>query len=533
MVFEGVITNDSIAQMKGFIRTYSSNIFASEYVDILIERLHRKDIEAFKYAKSKTKSKVDFQNYIDEFGAEALYLKEAKERIIELGFYWSASNKVHYEEYLNLYENRNGLMIEEAKNKVAKFIYNDNKREKYTDVINSVSIKLCEEYLKQYEHHKDEQFFEVEKKWKELIKAKKANDLFLKIQTALGKEKLILCRTYIADYGSERHIEQVKNIEESIQAELDSNDALDLAVKQKTIDAFVNYKANHQHNHNKADDYILFLEKRQIGTEEGYRDYLFKCGDNGFNALEAKDGISFCQVAEFGRVKDIQDFLSKRLTDEFVEDGNKKIQELKDLATVDADFEKVRESEDPNIHTNYLRRHKGKNEDYDRYVIEDYERIQRNISDSSDFKVAKKSGQIPPLLNYIHTYGEGAIHFEEATKLLRERCLGITEKDINVLEKMDKNSDSIDNLSAQIAKSVANNSEVMTQFLSKIEESGNQNVQAFSTLTSQLEKAKEKENSSFNELITQIEKTRRSNIYVLLTILFVFAVMVILIYLFN
>lgn len=533
VIFDSVVANDSVAQIKEFIRTYSNDIFALEYVSKLEAKLYEKDHKAFNNAELKTKNKIDFQNYVDDFGIKALRLKKAKQRIIELEFYWSASYKAHYEQYIELYEDRNGLMIEEAKNEVAKFIYEANKQKKYTKVINEESIILCEEYLKKYENHKDKQYFEVEKKWKKLFKAKKANDLFLEIQASSCEEKLILCRTYIEDYASGLHIEQVKDIEELTQTELDSKDALEVAVEQRTIEALVNYKANHQYNHEKVDDYMLFLEKRQLGTEDGYRDYLFKRGENGFNALKAKDGIRYCQIAKSDRIEDIREYLSNRLTDEFLGDGNMRIQELKDLAVVEADFEKVKESEDPNIHTNYLRLHKGKNENYDKYVIEDYDRIQRKISDSSDFKIAKESGKILPLVNYIHEYGEDAIHFDEATKLLRDRRLGFTEKDIDLLKKMDKNSDSLNNFSEQITKSVEKNSEVMAQLLAKIDESGDKNVQALSTLTAQLEQAKAKENNSVNQLTNQIEKARKNNMYMFVIILFIFVSIVLVAYFLN
>lgn len=446
-----VIESDKVSELKFFIRLYSEDELAIDLVEEVQEILDDKEEQMF-FEAERGKEIDLFRDLTEMFDEDDNFYDKALQRIEELSFYFSLKTKEEYQKYLEHPQYRkNGLMLKEAKNHVERIEQDERKQSQYENAINSNSIEICQRYLDEYENDKDDKWFEVEEKFKELDYALRSKELFDEIEKATDiKDKLGLCHSYLSKYPEGIQINQVEGIKEKMQKTIDSDDAFNVAIKAGTIEILEDYKSNHSINHDKADDYIDYLKAKQLKTKEAFEAYIDKYKDTtGLNIEKAKDGIVFLDALSTGKILPLHEYKRKSVEKEFEEEANAKIKELEDLKELEEEFAKANETEDIDTLSRYIRVYGDKNKEYKNKIIDKLTKLKRDKQDNEAFEAAKNSGKEEPLREYIGKY---EIHITEASKLLRERRLGITEKDVNVIQKMNDNASAIHLLTEEFQK---------------------------------------------------------------------------------
>lgn len=438
--------SDSIPELKSFIVKYSDDEFAEELVTDIQNRFYDKEEELFDEAKRKKDVKL-FYNYMNTFEATDTYYDRASQRIKELEYYEKLQTKEQFKKYLTDYEEK-GLMLEEAQTQIASIEYKETKQQLYEQALTNDSIDICQNYLDDYDNNRDKKWSEIEVRFKKLDYDQKATELFKEIEQATEtKAKLNLCKSYLLKYSEGLQQQQVTDIAADIQGILNSRIALQAAIEKKSIEAFNNYKDNHPHQHDEANDYIDYLEAKKLKTKEAFQKYIEAHQETGLNISEAKDGMRFLEALETEVIDDLHEYNQLATTTEFEAEANSKIKELAFLAELDAAFQKANETDDIKVLSKYIRSYGDKNEGYRDKILDKLGELKREKRDHEEFEIAKNSKNTKLLTDYIGKYGNKGLHINEATKLVQQRNLGITEKDINVLQKMDANAAAIRSLS--------------------------------------------------------------------------------------
>lgn len=447
--YERAIQSNRAIDLKFFIEQYSNDQLANTLVEEIKELLYNKEEKMFYNAESE-KTIDSFHLYKNEFEEGDNFYDKVIDRIKELEFYFSLNEKQQYKEYIDLYKD-NGLMLKEAKDHINRIEFDELKQSKYETALRSESIALCQQYLDDYEEYKDENWYEIESKFKKLDYVIRAQKLFEEIIQAKDiKEKLGLCNSYITKYKDSGNIEEVRQIQLNIQDDLDCDEAFEIALKEMSIEVLENYKVNYSKNHDKADDFIEYLHAKSLNTKKAYEAYINKYQKEGLNTLKAKDAIEYLDVLSYNKIEPIYNYLRTSTEKEFSKEANERIRELEALKELEEEFQKAKDEHAIENYSRYLRLYGEKNKEYRDIIIEELSKLKREKQDNEEFKAAKESGKAQPLADYIGKYGESGLNIIEATKLFRERNLGITEKDINVLQKMDENSLAIRSLGEEL-----------------------------------------------------------------------------------
>lgn len=344
-------------------------------------------------------------------------------------------------------------MLKEAKDHVERIEQDERKQLQYENAISSNSIEICQKYLDEYENDKDDKWFDVEVKFIELDYAIRSKELFDEIVKATEvKDKLSLCHSYLSKYPHGTQLKQVEEIKEKMQKTIDSDDAFKVAVNENKIEILEDYKRNHSRNHDKADDYIDYLKAKQLKTKKAFEEYIDKYKDTGLNIAKAKDGIAFLEALSTREILPLHEYKRKSVEKEFEDEANAKIKELEGLKELEEEFTKANQTEDIDVLSRYIRVFGDKNKEYRDKIIDKLTKLKRDKQDNEEFEKAKNSGKAQLLTDYIGKYGETGLNIIEATKLLRERKLGITEKDVNVIQKMNDNASAIQLLTQEVQK---------------------------------------------------------------------------------
>jgi hypothetical protein len=452
--YKKAIESDKVSELKFFIKLYSEDELATDLVQKVQEILNDKEEQMFFEAEGGKEIDL-FIDLVEMFDEDDNFYDKALQRIEELNYYFSLKNKEQYQKYLEHPQYKiNGLMLKEARDHVERIKQDEIKQSKYENAINSNSIEICQKYLDEYENDKDDKWFELERKFKELDYALRSKELFAEIGKATDiKDKLSLCHSYLSKYLEGIQLNQVEEIKEKLQKTIDSDDAFKIAAKANNIEILEDYKRNHPRNHDKADDYIDYLKAKQLKTKEAFEEYIDKYKDTtGLNIVKAKDGIAFLEAISTGEILPLHEYKRKSGEKEFEEEANAKIKELEDLKELEEEFAKANKTEDIDTLSRYIRVYGDKNKEYTNKIIDKLAKLKRDKQDNEEFEKAKNSGKAQPLTDYIGYYGETGLNIIEATKLLRERKLGITEKDVDVIQKMNDNASAIHLLTQEFQK---------------------------------------------------------------------------------
>ena len=465
--FEKAKNNQNVYDLKDFINTYKDDEITNELVDEIDNILYAKEEALFDDAEGE-KTIAAYQDYLNEFTEEDdRFYKRAYERIEELKFYNGLKSKEEYQEYLFMYS-VNGLMLNEANKHIQQIKYDDEKKLNFETVIKSELddktklLKIHEDYLEKYDEDKDDKYLAIEEQTNKLDLTLKAERLFEEIQKAkINKEKLSLCLFYKRKYSEEEGIDKVNNIKLELEKLLKSEDAFEITKEEMTIEAFEDYKQKHQENHKAADDYIDYLNAKAICSKESFNAYIQKYDNNGFNIAKAKDGLNYLKALETNETLPLYQYIENSIEKEFEELAKREIDRLDEEKEVETAFKDANILNTIKGYSEYLRRHGKKNEDYANLIIDKRNKLKRNQEDSDMFKDAKESKDVSPLSTYIDEYGTKGLYFDEAVRLKRERESGITEKNIDIAEKIDKHNDTIMSLIQYLEKSTSHNTNIM------------------------------------------------------------------------
>lgn len=439
------IESDKVSELKFFIKLYFKDELAINLVEEVQEILDDKEEKMF-FEAERGKEIDLFRDLTEMFDEDDNFYDKALQRIEELNFYFGLNTKEQYQKYLEHPQYKvNGLMLKEVKDHVERIEQDELKQSQYENAINSNSIEICQKYLDEYEKEKDDKWFEIEHKFKELDYALRSKELFDEIIKATEvKDKLSLCHSYLSKYPEGIQLNEVEEIKEKMQKIIDSDDAFEIAVKANKIEILEDYKINHSRNHNKADDYIDYLKVKKLKTKKAFKEYIDKYkGTTGLNIAKAEDGIVFLEALSTGEILPLHEYKRKSIEKEFEKEANTRIKELADLKELEEEFAKANETKDIDTLSRYIRVYGDKNKEYKNNIIDKLTKLKRDKQDNEEFEKAKGSGKVQPLTDYIGKYGETGLNIIEATKLLRERKLGITEKDVNVIQKLNDNTSGI------------------------------------------------------------------------------------------
>jgi|AntRauTorckE5430_2_1112549.scaffolds.fasta_scaffold01319_5 hypothetical protein len=463
--YKKAIESNKVNELKFFIQLYSEDELAIDLVQEVQEALDNKEEQMF-FEAERGKEIDLFKDLIEMFDENDNFYDKALQRTEELNLYFSLKTKEQYQKYLEHPQYKtNGLMLKEAKDHVKRIEQDELKQSQYDNAINSNSIEICQKYLDEYENDKDDKWFDIELKFKELDYTLRSKELFDEIIKATEiKDKLSLCHSYLSKYPKGIQLSQVEDIKEKMQKTIDSNDAFNIAVKTNEIEVLEDYKINHSQNHDKVDDYIDYLKAKQLKTKKAFEEYIGKYKDTtGLNIGKAKDGIVFLEALSTGESLPLHEYKRKSVEKEFEEEADTRIKELDDLKELEEEFAKANETEDIDTLSRYIRVYGDKNKEYKNKIIDKLTKLKRDKQDNEAFEAAKKSGKEEPLREYIGKYD---IHITEASKLLTERRLGITEKDVNVIQKMNDNASAINLLTQEFQKTRDDN-KLMVEAMNK------------------------------------------------------------------
>jgi len=447
--YEQAINSDKIHELKLFIEKYSDDSLAADLVTKMETRLYEKDVKFF-YEAEEEKTLELYLEYQEIFKLSGNFSTSAVKRIEELVFYESLKTKENYKQYLLEYKER-GLMLIEAKKHISDIEFNEKKELSYETAINENSLELCEQYLNEYDEIKDNQWNKIDTLFKRLSFKLEASKLFEEINNAEeSKEQLNLCRSYINKYSDEENIKEVNQISQAIQERLDGTAALENAIDAMNLETLDNYKKQHAQNHEIANDYIEYLNAKKAKTEEAFESYIGKYEGGGRNHLRAEDGLKYIEALSLNEIEAFHNYLDSSIEKEFEDDAREKIKELEELKEVKEAYEDALNANTIEQYSNYIRLYGVKNEDFKDVVIEKLSILKKAKQDHAEFEIAKESNDTKLLSAYIGKYGLDGLNGIEATKLLRERGLGITEKDINLAQKVEGTTVAITNLVKQM-----------------------------------------------------------------------------------
>lgn len=456
--YKKAIESNKIHELKFFIKLYSDDELAIDLVEEINEIFYDREERIFFEAEDGKEIQL-FNNYLDVFDENDNFYDKALQRIKELNFYYKLKSKEQYQEYIEHSEYKiNGLMLKEAKDHIERIKLDELKQSQYENAINSNSIDLCQKYLDEYENDKDDKWIEVELKFQELDYALRSKELFDEVTKASKvEEKLSLCHSYLSKYPKGIQLNEVEEIKEKMQKTIDSEKAFKIAIYTNQIEVLEEYKKNHTQNHDKADDYIDYLKAKKLKTKKAFNEYIDKY-ITGLNISKAKDGIAFLEALSTGQSLPLHEYKRKSTEKEFEEEASIKIKELDDLKELEEEFSKASETENIDILSRYIRIYGDKNKEYKDEIIDKLTKLKQDKQDNEAFEAAKNSGKEEPLKEYIGKYD---IHITEASKLLRERRLGITETDVNVIQKMNDNASAINLLTQEFQKTRGDNKLVL------------------------------------------------------------------------
>lgn len=450
--YKKVIENKRVLDLKHFLKLYNDDNFASEEVENVSVLLYEK--EQAMYYKAEAEKTIDsFMAYMNEFDDGDNFYDKAKERIEELRLFFSLKNKKEFQDYIKEYVG-NGLMLVEAREKIAEIEYEEHKQKKFEDAISMNSIDLYLEYLDSYENDKDKRWYEIESSFKKIELEIKSDKHFKEINKTLdNKNKLSLCISYLNKYVGEKHFEEVQSIKNEIEEIIESKNALDNAINKSDIKLLEEYKQKHSYNIQLADDHIDYLSAKIEKTKKAFLGYLEKYNESGVNVPKAKDAIRYLEALSSREIEHLYEYVSDSLEKEFYDEAQEKIKELEEIKEIENEFKVANEKSTIEAYSRFIRLH-GEKDKYKRdLIIEKMSDLKRRKQDNEDFQAAKESGEAQPLAKYIGKYGESGLNIVEATDLFRKRKLGVTEREVSVSNKVDE----ISMLANELRKSTQRN----------------------------------------------------------------------------
>jgi len=437
--YEKAIKSNRIINFREFISKYINDEISAEYVGEMKMVLNDKDIELFNIGEYETKNIDDFLFYIDELGKEGFHYENAQDRVKELKYFSSLTNKEEYEDYLTEY--KNGLVREEAEKRIVQFEAEEKQQIRFEEAINSNSIEKFQSYLTDYLHKKDERWEEINKKFQTLKEREKEDSLFSKINEVKGIEQHKLCHEYLSFFKEKYRSNEIVLIKEKVKNEIDCDEAFEAAVEIMTIESFRNFKQEYTsgRNHDKADDYIIYLIAKQSKKREDFQNYLKIYKEkNGLNIKKAADGLLFLDALDTKTIGALHNYLENSPIQEFKDDALESIKELKLVSEMNKAIQNIKNFEgslddEIKLCSNFSNTYKGNNQEFDEFIAKRWSELKRNKDDDKEFMDAKEKREISLLTSYMDKYGEHGRHFEEAAKLVYEIKSGLKPKDKEVL----------------------------------------------------------------------------------------------------
>lgn len=551
--FEKASKSDRVQDYRDFINKYEQDDRAIKFVDEMRNILLDKDTELFNIGEYQTQNAQDFKYYIEELGEEGGRYTDAKDRIAELDYFSSLENKNGYQNYLDDYPN--GLKREDATNRIFEIEQDEEQLRRYEEAINSSSIDICQAYLSDYEDVNDDNYKAVNKKYLQLKEQEEEKNLFEQIIQADQLKKFNLCARYLAKFNKQYRSKEIKEISEKVKSDIDSDVAFkdaeekvteqgfidfENAVKEKNIDykledfniyliqCFENFKGNFNsgRNHEKADDYILYLQAKQSKKREDFEYYLQLYKDkDGLNIDKVKDGLLFLDAYEKKTIEALSEYLRNSKIYEFKREANKAINQLQEAIKIKNDFDELQNFDGDidkaiKLCNEYLLKHQGYDKNYDKLVNERKSKLTYQREDDKDGKEALRDGSNQALIKYLKKYEDRGRHYQAVTQLLRENQLGITEKDKDVLDVVKDLASQIQQQSSENTKSVQG---LVNTFVNQMEKSSSKNTNTINELFENFSKRM----ISMEEAQKKEHKKERRNLYIVIFVLFVMTIIII------
>jgi len=504
--YKKAINSDKVFDFREFIAKYNDDELALEFVYNMKNKLLDKDTELFNIGEFQTFNISDFKYYVEVLGEEGKSYDKAKKRIEELNYFSLLKDKNGYEDYLNSYPD--GLKRDNAAQRILEIEEEEQQEIRFNDALKSNSIDVCQSYLSDYDNKKDNRYETINKKYLQLKEEAKEKDIYEQITNSTGMKQYKLCTEYLSIFEKKFRFQGVEKIKEQVKNEIDSDTAFKDILLKNTPDGLIkfqnevkegnlNYEAdqfslyliksfkkfkeefNSPRNHEKADDYVLYLKAKQSKKREDFQHY-FDAIPQGINYLKAKDGISFLDALEQKTIDALTDYINNSQLKEFKVDAEKSIRELEKANTIEETFEGL-QNFNGDIETaitlcnNYLLEHEGYNKDYDKLVANKKSQLVYERKEDNDGKEAIQKNNEEGFLKYLNDHGNKGRHYKTITKLLREKQLGVTEEDKDILNV-------VKDIATQMEKSNSNNSQTVNEL-----------VQQFSNQMTKMEQDRGKE----------------------------------------
>jgi hypothetical protein len=506
--FDTAVMNDKVSSFRYFIQEYEKDELANTLADEMQNKLLDKDTELFNIGEFKTQNIQDFKFYIKELGEEGQSYEPAKERIAELNYFSSLQNISGYEVYLKDYPK--GLKREDAAKRIVEMKEYEKRKDRYEDAINSNLSSICKSYLDDYDDFKDSWYGTINNKYTKLKEQEEEQKLYEQISNSNGFERFTLCSKYLAKYKDSYRFENVQELQKVVKAEIDCDTAFDETIQKTTKQGFIDFQEktknkevtykiegfnlyliecfelykeefNSGRNHDKVDDYIYFLKAKQSKKRGYFQNYLEKYEyREGLNVERIHDGLSFLDAFEKETIEALAEYLKSSKLQEFQFDANRAIETIEKANKVERAFSYIQNFEgeiDEGIRlcTEFLRDNRDYNKEYDRFVADKKSLLTYERDEDKDYKDAIKDGSEDALFSYLEKHRNKGHNYGNITKLLREKELGVTKKDKDVLS-------TVKDLAIQMEKSNNSNSQVVTELM-----------QSFSTQIEKAEQNRKKE----------------------------------------
>lgn len=457
--YDTVIAKESIMLMVEFRKKYREG----ELVEEVKALFNKKDRETYDYAEY-SKKVIDFQYYIDEFkDYEGVFIGDAEGRIEEITFFNTLSRKQELRDYLHQPNiKRVRLMKEEAEQQIQAIEYNEEKMRRYDEVMKAKSIDLCQKYMDDYDKDIDDKWNSVKAKSIELNFLEKEERMFKEIEQMKDyKIKLNLCNLYENRFKNGKNKIEVIKIKTEVQEIIKEEADFEEAKRIRTVDSFRIYKDLHGQGINviKADDYIMFLEAKATHKVKPLEDYVEKYKDIGENLLEAKDCILFLKAKESNEIPPLQDYLDNPFTNLYTEEAKKIIQQLQLEIDENEAFITAKDENTSDSYFTYLIGEYPKKPHNEAFAKKRRRELLDIEKEKKRFVEVELQNDEDSYLDYIQEYGKKGVFYKKATKSLREKQLGITEKDLDMSSKIENNTLAI----SELAKNMQNVSDSINQ----------------------------------------------------------------------
>ena len=175
---------------------------------------------------------------------------------------------------------------------------------------------------------------------------------------------------------------------------------------------------------------------------------------DGLNTSKANDSIVFFEARKSNKILNLEKYLEDFATNGLHLDKAREI--IKRLRLEEEEenmFQLAKNENNVDTYLKYLSGSYPKKPENETYAKDKIKELGLIEADNKAFEEAERNDDEDSFINYLSKYGKKGIHYRVASKKLREKQLGITEKDYNLLDKVENNTSVLNDLSHSIQNS--------------------------------------------------------------------------------